>query len=149
MRHQQAEEAYNLTLKKDLKGTDTLTTKDSHIISFISKKGNLLKKIVYNLNTSGCAYFVRYNYYNEQGRLSYIKKYKQICPRKKIVRNKEREFHRIHYERFEYDAMGRLTLHIDTFADKPYKVKYTYNLDGAVTRVASKISETDFWKTSL
>jgi hypothetical protein len=147
MRHQQEEDAYNVNLKKALKSTDTLTTKDSLIISFISINGDLLKRIVYNLTALGCVDFVRFKYYNEKGQLAYIKKYKQTCPRNKTVSDKDSEFHRIHYERFEYDAMGRLILHIDTFADRPYKEEYIYNLDGTVKRVSKKIPGTDFWKT--
>ncbi|HEV7780484.1 MAG TPA: hypothetical protein VGO58_04415 [Chitinophagaceae bacterium] len=144
IRHQQEEAAYNMKVKNELQRTDTLTTGDSMVVSFISKKDDLLKKIVYQLDAAGCAGFVRFKYYNEKGQVAYIRKFKQSC----VPNIHDQEFNHIYYERFEYDISGRLIVYIDTFADRPYKVEYTYTPGEAVKRVSKKISETDFWKSS-
>ena len=142
LRHQREEESYNARLKKDYGGSDTTTTPDSILINFILKSGTLVKQIVYLTDTSGCRRFVKYNYFDRNERLVYSKRHPITCAAMKG----EPDFHPVHYERFEYDKMGRLVLYVDTWADRPYRVEYNYAADGEVRRTSRKIHWTDFWK---
>lgn len=145
LRHQQEEETFNTRLEEDFDRADTLAQKDSVVINFRAKRGELLKKIVYRLDSTGCRAFERFEYYNDFGQVVYTRRQRSTCPDKKGSRNNKVYFHSVHYERFRYDAKGRLILYIDTWADKPYRNEYQYNADGTVIRTSRKISYTEFW----
>jgi hypothetical protein len=152
MRHDQALKFYNNYIDSVLFKSDTLTTKDSIVISKFSKDSLLLQKIIkcprmvgYGNDSLECVEDTKEEFYNSRGFIAYARNYHQTCSIKIDYQNEE-IFHAYYYERFEYDKNDNLIIRVFNLSTlKTIKETYT-NENGKWTKQRQKINETGFWK---
>ena len=145
-KYTQIDSAYQERLKKEKIKPDTITTKDSIVISYRSKTQKLIKKNSYVLDRHGCHKWIYKQYYNQDGLLTYRNSHSQTCAEKKAEEGIY-EFFLLYHERFEYDNKGDIALHVFMISSVD-SYKDTYYTDELFIRKykRTRIKYRDFWK---
>ena len=145
--HKQTKKFYNDILSKEYLKSDTLITKDSLVITMISKTGFHLQKIVNSLDQMGCEKHIKHTYFNQLGLPAYIENYSKKCPKRITKSIYDKEFIHVYYERIEYDKDRRIVLRVFNIST-PKTIKEIYFTDKFGNRQLKRqvINETDFWK---
>ena len=82
--HEQTKKQFDNMLSKEYQKSDTLRTKDSLVITLLSKSGLNLQKIVVSINEKGCEYYVKHTYFNQSELPAYIERYRKTCPKRRV-----------------------------------------------------------------
>jgi len=132
-----------------LKSIDTsFISKDSIVISYLSKDTMLLQRIVKKYKTSNCQAYENVEYFNDKGLPEYVEYWTCDCRTQKDVSYDEIIFEKIllHFERFQYDKKGRISTRIFWYSSiGTRKVDYSYDENGQLTTKTTKILGDDFW----
>ncbi|GEM_PF-3098232 len=152
MKHEQAFKFYNHYINSLVYICDTLTKKDSIVISKFSKNSSILQKTIksprmvnYGNGSFVCVTDVREEFYNSRGLIEYVRNYYESCSVKIDFQNEDIA-HAYLYERFEYDEDDNLIIRVFNIST-PMTIKETYTIENAKwIKKRERINETDFWK---
>lgn len=140
-KHKEIQNEFQNKLNKEGAIADTLATKDSIIISYISKYTHKILQKYSIYIEDDCGKFESLDFYNIKEQIVYRKRWFNQCPRN------ENQLSVIYYERFEYDKKGRLITHVFEVST-PMTIKniYGYKKGKRYIKKHTVISEIDFWK---
>jgi hypothetical protein len=125
---------------------DTLRKEGAVLITFTDVNRMKLKVIAQLFNSENCLVAIHSEYYNLKGLPAFCNEFKKCCPEE--MTDEYKCFERTtFYERFEYDEMNRLSLHVfHVTTPGTYKERFIYGFDGVVRIERVKIEETRFWE---
>lgn len=136
-----------------LKGSSVDTTyfkTDSTIISYLTKEGILIKRIIKTYRRPNCKSYETEELFNDKGLLEYLEFWTCDCRTQKDVAENEIVFQKLlsRQERFIYDSIGRVTSRIFIYSSHmpgPRRYDYQYDSKGKATIQMRRISENEFW----
>jgi len=140
----------SLLLKSNSIDTTYFKT-DSTIISYLTKEGTLLKRIIKMYRNPDCQSYEIEEFFNDKGFSEYLEYWSCDCRTQKDVGEDEIIFQKLlsHQERLVYDSIGRLTARVFIYSSStmpgPRRYDYQYDSNGKATIQMRRISENEFW----
>lgn len=139
---------FEIRLLTELKQIDTIhSSKDSLILNFISKTGQLLR-VQRQLYKPNCMTDSSNTYYNKMGLIEYYQNWSCSCGSMDLVDINDNFFcYRNSFHRYEYDNKNRVikyVIHIST----PQTIRWTFSYDdtGNTSKMWKRIKDYEFWE---
>jgi hypothetical protein len=142
---------YENRLIQSLKSIDTTRpSNDSLVISYLTKEGTLLKRIIKIYHNPNCQLYEAEEFFNDKGLLEYLEFWTCDCRTQKDVAEDEIVIKKLlsRQERFVYDSIGRISARIFIYSSRmpgPRRYEYHYDSNDKVTTQIKRISENEFW----
>ena len=144
--HRKVQSGYEERIKSQLFKIDTLITRDSTVLRFVTKQNRTLKKIVTHNDSTGCIKHNQTFYFNSLGLPAYIRSTRPICP-PPILKKSIYDYESARYERREYDDKRQLS-YIVWNLPTLVTLRMDYYTDESGKRIGKvkKIPWSSFWR---